>query len=152
MDLDEIIYLMSSKNRSSMGYWFHEIVNEIRDEAFFKIPKTTIIKVPMLLSQLICLGYDTINKITLDIVNEYCYKVCHHLKEIIRKCNLSGQWSIDIMQNGNEFYIIDMQEAQNSTYYKETVSENLRKPTEECWISNLSSSESLIILRKKVRD
>ena len=94
-----------------MGYWFHEIVNEIRDEAFFKIPKTTIIKVPMLLSQLICLGYDTINKITLDIVNEYCYKVCHHLKEIIRKCNLSGQWSIDIMQNGNDFYIVDMQEA-----------------------------------------
>lgn len=133
-----------------MGYWFHEIVNEIRDEIFFKIPKTTIIKVPMLFSQLICLGYDTINKITLDIVNEYCYKVCHHLKEIIRKCNLSGQWSIDIMQNGNDFYIIDMQEAQNSTYYKETASENLRKPNEECWISNLSSSESLIILRKKL--
>ena len=76
LDLDEIIYLMSSKNRSSMGYWFPKIVNEIRDETFFKIPKTTIIKVPMLLSQLICLGYDTINKITLDIVNEYCYKVC----------------------------------------------------------------------------
>ena len=74
----------------------------------------------------------------------------HHLKEIIRKCNLSGQWSIDIMQHGNEFYIIDMQEAQNSTYYKETVNENLRKPNEECWIPNLSSSESLIILRKKL--
>lgn len=54
-----------------MGYWFHEIVNEIRDETFFKIPKTTIIKVPMLFSQLICLGYDTINKITLDIVIKY---------------------------------------------------------------------------------
>lgn len=53
-------------------------------------------------------------------------------KKITRKCNLSGRWSIDIMQNCNDFYIIDMQEAQNSTYYKETVNENLRKSNEEC--------------------
>lgn len=30
------------------------------------------------------------------------------------------------MQNGSEFYIIDMQEPINSTYYNETVKEDLR--------------------------
>ena len=38
--------------------------------------------------------------------NENKSMVCEHLKSIISKCNLSGQWSIDVMQNGSEFYIL----------------------------------------------
>lgn len=73
--------------------------------------------------------------------NENKSMVWEHLKSIISKCNLSGQWSIDVMQNGSEFYIIDMQEAVNSTYYKETVKEDLRKPNSECLVPDLSSEE-----------
>jgi hypothetical protein len=52
------------------------------------------------------------------------------------------------MQNGSEFYIIDMQEPVNSTYYKETVKEDLRKPNSECWVPDLSSEEVRRILKK----
>lgn len=80
--------------------------------------------------------------------NENKSMVCEHLKNIISKCNLSGQWSIDVMQNGSDFYIIDIQELVNSIYYNETVKEDLRKPNSECWVSDLSSEEDRRILKK----
>ena len=80
--------------------------------------------------------------------NENKSMVCEHLKSIISKCNLSGRWSIDVMQNGSEFYIIDMQEPVNSTYYNETVKEDLRKPNSECWVPDLSSEKNRRILKK----
>ena len=36
----------------------------------------------------------------------------------------------------------------NSTYYKETVKEDLRKPNSECWVPDLSSEEVRRILKK----
>ena len=78
--------------------------------------------------------------------NENKSMVCEHLKSIISKCNLSGQWSIDVMQNGSEFYIIDMQEPVNSIYYNETVKEDLRKPNSECLVPDLSSEKNRRIL------
>lgn len=80
--------------------------------------------------------------------NENKSMVCEHLKSIISKCNLSGRWSIDVMQNGSDFYIIDMQEAVNSIYYNETVKEDLRKPNSECWVLDLSSKKDRRILKK----
>lgn len=65
--------------------------------------------------------------------NENKSMVCEHLKSIISKCNLSGQWSIDVMQNGSEFYIIDIQKPVNSTYYNETVKEDLRNLIVSVW-------------------
>ncbi len=337
LDLDGIIYSMLSQNKNSMGYWLPKIVDEVDKESFFKIPKTIIIKVPMTLLQLTRLGYEELNRTTLDIVNEYCYKifklkenekyfvktgtysskfdfrnalvkgpnevkslgeyllfihtqalgmahydtkgtkkpiiygvsttnewvvrefiedkednltiyhglplhteyrvfvdfdskeilgiheywehdkmtshfektiegsskyiemlkridsskfpnyeeelkkahqalidakhdlltfksnyeelmkrynnhkdeVCTHLKEVIKNCDLTGQWSIDIMQNDNEFYIIDMQQAQNSTYYKETVREELRTPLDESWVPSLSQKDTTMTLKRK---
>lgn len=80
--------------------------------------------------------------------NENKSMVCEHLKSIISKCNLSGQWSIDVTQNGSEFYIIDMQETVNSTYYNETVKEDLRKSNSECWVPDLSIKKDRRILKK----
>ncbi len=34
--------------------------------------------------------------------------VVQHIKDMLPDLNLTGQWSLDVMQNGNDFYIIDM--------------------------------------------
>lgn len=59
--------------------------------------------------------------------------VVNHLNAILPDINLKGQYSVDIMQNGNDFYIIDMAIAENSAYY-EHVPVELRNPIEENWL------------------
>lgn len=46
---------------------------------------------------------------------------------------MTGQWSIDIMQVEDDFYLIDMALAENSFYYNSVLKE-LRKPTTEKWL------------------
>ena len=43
--------------------------------------------------------------------------VMSHIRNLLPDVNLSGQWSIDIMQNGDDFYIIDMAIAETSALY-----------------------------------
>lgn len=74
LDLDPITYEMLSMNPNSMGYWLPNIVDAV-EKTFFKIPKTTIIKVPMSMLQLTRLEYTSLNRTTLDIVDEYCRRV-----------------------------------------------------------------------------
>lgn len=62
--------------------------------------------------------------------------VVAHIKSILPRLNLQGQWSIDIMQNGDDFWIIDMALAENSAFY-DCVPEHLRKPSREDWIPML---------------
>lgn len=40
--------------------------------------------------------------------------ILDEIKKILPAVELVGQWSIDVMQNGNDFYIIDMALAENS--------------------------------------
>lgn len=63
-------------------------------------------------------------------------KVLSELEKLLPLIDLEGQWSIDIMQNGEDFYIIDMALAQNSAL-KECVEEEL-KPAEEIYLPDLS--------------
>lgn len=63
--------------------------------------------------------------------------VIEHVKAFLPDVNLTGQWSIDIMQNGNKFWFIDMALAENSAFYNETVPANKRIPSEENWIPRL---------------
>lgn len=63
-------------------------------------------------------------------------KVKEHVQELLPDVNLTGQWSIDIMQNGEDFWIIDMALAQNSALV-ECVPKELLKRTEEDWIPKL---------------
>ena len=65
--------------------------------------------------------------------------VIEHLTSILPNINLHGQWSIDIMQNGKDFYIIDMAIAERSAFY-ECVPEHLRRPITENWMPTLPSS------------
>ena len=60
-------------------------------------------------------------------------KVVQKMEEILDRIDLSGQWSVDIMQNGSDFYLIDMATAQNSAFYTETVPAELRAELKEDW-------------------
>ncbi len=75
LDLDAITYEMLSMNPNAMGNWLPIIIDPILEQNFFKIPKTTIIKVPLTMLQLTRLGYETINRTTFKIVDNYCKRV-----------------------------------------------------------------------------
>ncbi len=54
--------------------------------------------------------------------------------------SLHGQWSIDIMQNGDDFWLIDMAIAENSAFY-DCVPKELRNPSTEDWLPILTKTE-----------
>lgn len=56
-----------------------------------------------------------------------------HVKGILPALDLQGQWAIDIMQNGDDFWLIDMSLAENSAFYQ-VVPTQLRKKTPEQWL------------------
>jgi hypothetical protein len=60
-------------------------------------------------------------------------QVLLHCRNLARTANLTGQWSLDIMQNGNEFWLIDMATAYQSAL-REYVPEYLLKKPEENWL------------------
>lgn len=66
--------------------------------------------------------------------SENISKVRTMIQELLENnVEMSGQWSIDIMQVENDFYLIDMALAENSFYY-DSVPKELRKPTTEKWL------------------
>ena len=61
--------------------------------------------------------------------------VAKHLAEVLKhQDDMTGQWSVDIMQEGEEFWLIDMAQADISAFYEETVPAELRKKHKENWI------------------
>lgn len=50
---------------------------------------------------------------------------------------LTGQWSMDVMLSGNDFYIIDMALAEESYYYQSIPLED-RRVSKQNWIPKLS--------------
>lgn len=60
-------------------------------------------------------------------------KVTEHLLEMLLGIPLHGQWSVDVMQNGNDFYIIDMATAETSAL-KDCVPEGKLVKQEEKWL------------------
>lgn len=75
LDLDPITYEIIGTNPNSMGYWLPVIIDAITEQGFFKIPKTTIIKVPLTMLQLTRNEYTQLTRTTLDIIDEFCKKV-----------------------------------------------------------------------------
>ena len=69
---------------------------------------------------------------------EHKDEVVQHVAEILPDLKLTGQWSLDIMQNGGDFWLIDMGVAENSAFYQ-CVPEALRRPVKENWIPSLES-------------
>ena len=67
-------------------------------------------------------------------------KIVEEIRKIIPYMQIHGQWSIDVMQNGDDFYIIDMALAQDSAL-KECVPHHLLKEKKEDWIPVIETKE-----------
>ena len=59
--------------------------------------------------------------------NENKDKIVEEVSKLLSNCALTGQWSIDIMQNGNDFWLIDMARASESALSECVPKEKLRK-------------------------
>ncbi len=73
-DLDPILYAMLGTNPNSMGYWLPKIAPAVKAGGFFKIPDTSVVKVPMTLLQMTRLDYNILTQSTRDIANKFCMK------------------------------------------------------------------------------
>lgn len=58
--------------------------------------------------------YQSIKNVLIDDYNENLGTVKTHLKKIIPNIDLKGKWSLDIMKNGKDFYVIDMARMEKS--------------------------------------
>lgn len=72
LDLDPVLYEILGMNRNSIGHWFPRLVEGTQKQDFFKIPDTTIIKVPLPMLQLSRLEYESMTPTTLRIVDRFC--------------------------------------------------------------------------------
>lgn len=71
--------------------------------------------------------------------NESVQTVLNELKKVITHVELSGQWSIDVMRNGDDYYIIDMALAENSALNDCVPREKLRAYPQQ-WLPGESNS------------
>ena len=74
LDLYSLTYKIIDQNRNSMGYWLPTMTGAVKNQDFFKIPATKILKVPLSLLQLTRQEYTALTPATMRIVDEFCYK------------------------------------------------------------------------------
>lgn len=63
--------------------------------------------------------------------------VAAHVRELLPGLGLAGQWSLDIMRDGDDYWLIDMAPAERSTFYERTVPKGKRRPMVENWMPEL---------------
>lgn len=67
-------------------------------------------------------------------------RVRENLLHIVENTVLTGQWSMDVMQNGDDFYIIDMATADVSAL-NDCVPKGLLRKSEENWLPVIDDAE-----------
>ena len=72
LDVDEITAKIIERNPNSMGHWLPQLVDAVQQQDFFRVPKTTIVKLPTTLLQMTRLEYMSHTRTTLDIVDDFC--------------------------------------------------------------------------------
>ena len=84
-----------------------------------------------------------LDKMHEDILNQRYHEsvqtVLAELKKVIPRIELTGQWSVDVMRNGNDYYIIDMALAENSAL-NDCVPKNLLRAYPQQWLPGESNS------------
>lgn len=71
--------------------------------------------------------------------NESVQTVLNELKKVIPHVELSGQWSVDVMRNGDDYYIIDMALAERSALNDCVPREKLRAYPQQ-WLPMVANS------------
>ena len=71
LDLDPIMYEMLGRNPNSIGNWFPALQEAASKQAFFKIPETKIMRVPLQILQMSRLQYESLTLATKYIVNRF---------------------------------------------------------------------------------
>ena len=107
---------------SDNPYWNKEVMNKRFEENRNSHDVHDVITYNMASERLEKTYKENINKVR-DMVQEL----------LDNNIEMTGQWSIDIMQVEDSFYLIDMALAENSFYYN-SVPKELRKPTTEKWL------------------
>lgn len=74
LDIDPITYEILGMNQNSMGNWFPALVEAIKTQDFFLLPKTKIMKVPLSLLQLTRIEYSLLTPATIRIIDKFCVK------------------------------------------------------------------------------
>lgn len=74
LDLDPITYEILGMNRNSIEHWFSHLFTAAKNQKFFKIPNTKIVKVPLPILQLTRLDYNELTPATLKIVDDWAMK------------------------------------------------------------------------------
>lgn len=72
LDLDPVTYEILGMNLNSIGNWFPALVEAVKKQDFFLLPKTKIMKVPMSLLQQTRMEYSLLTPATLRIVDTFC--------------------------------------------------------------------------------
>ena len=83
------------------------------------------------------IAYRVHENILMKRYNENKNLILTKVQELLPDLKLKGQWSLDIMQNGDEFWLIDMALAENSAGYTKAVQELDRRPTTENWLPTI---------------
>lgn len=80
-----------------------------------------------------------------DILNQRYHEsiqtILAELKKVIPRIELTGQWSVDVMRNGNDYYIIDMALAENSALNDCVPSNRLRAYPQQ-WLPVAPNTET----------
>lgn len=71
--------------------------------------------------------------------NESVQTVLNELEKVIPRIKLTGQWSIDVMRNGDDYYIIDMALAEHSAL-NDCVPKNLLRAYPQQWLPGESNN------------
>ena len=74
LDIDPILYEIIGTNRNSMGYWLPPLLEGVKHQGFFRVPETSVVKVPIPLLQLTRLPYDGLHPSTIKILDRYCMR------------------------------------------------------------------------------
>lgn len=77
LDLDPTLYAIIDTNPDSIGAWLPALHAAAEAHTFFRIPKTTIARVPLPLLQLTRIDYETINATTHQILNDWARQAFH---------------------------------------------------------------------------
>ena len=73
VDLDPLVYAMLGTNPNAMGYWLPNLVQAVKKQKFFKVPKTKVMRVPMTMLQMSRIDFDALTPATKQIVDKVCF-------------------------------------------------------------------------------